>query len=158
MLWGERGGWELQDLAQKRSQNPAWGRGLQCGGHLLHPLLPPLLFFLLLCLNEAALSSACLPSGAERLRVQSHQRNGASAYELFVLPLLSVSWEANLLIVCIMTFGWQPQRGRNQYPDNNVIISRFNYKGCTGISDQDFKRCKRSRSAREGQIIMLILI
>lgn len=45
----------------------------------------------LLCLNEAALSSACLPSGAERIRVQSHQRTGASAYELFVLPLSSVS-------------------------------------------------------------------
>lgn len=43
------------------------------------------------CLNEAALPSACLPSGAERIRVQSHQRASASAYELFVLPLLSVS-------------------------------------------------------------------
>lgn len=48
-------------------------------------------FFFLLCLNEGALSSAGLPSGAERIRVQSHQRTGASAYELFVLPLLSVS-------------------------------------------------------------------
>lgn len=91
-------------------------------------------FFLFLCFNEAALPSACLPSGAERIRVQSHQRTSASAYELFVLPLLSVSWEANLLIVCIMTFGWQPQWGRNQHPDdNNVIISGFNYEGCAGI-------------------------
>lgn len=85
-------------------------------------------------LNEAALSSSCLPSGAERIRVQPHQSTGASAYELFVLPLLSGSWEANLLIVCVMTFGWQPQRGRNQRPDDdNVIILGFNYEGCAGI-------------------------
>lgn len=114
---------------------PSRGHSTQRGGHLLHPPFPPLLcFFLFLCLNEAALPSASLPSGAERIRVQSHQRTSASAHELFVLPLLSVSWEANLLIVCIMTFGWQPQWGRNQHPDdNNVIISEFNYEGCAGI-------------------------
>lgn len=66
----------------------------------LFPPFPP--FF---GLNEAALSSSCLPSGAERIRVQPHQSTGASAYELFVLPLLSGSREANLLIVCVMTFG-----------------------------------------------------
>lgn len=69
------GGWELQDLAQQRSQHPAWG-------NLLHLPLPPLLlFFFFLSLNEAALPSASLPSGAERIRVQSHQRTSASAYE-----------------------------------------------------------------------------